>query len=105
MTPEGRVKAKVKKALDALPRRYVFMPVQRGMGAPSLDFLLCVESRFVAIETKAFGKKLTPRQCITRDEIIAAEGIVWVIRDQKDIDHMMGQLSGRRFMEFGKCYD
>ena len=81
MTPEGRVKAAVKRALATLPRRYHFMPVQNGMGAPALDFYCCINGRFVAIETKAPGKKLTARQEATRDQIYAAGGIVFVVDD------------------------
>lgn len=79
MTPEGRVKAMVKRDLDKLTTCYRFMPVQNGMGAPALDFFLCLNGRFVAIETKAPGKKITPRQEDTRDKIIAAHGLVFVV--------------------------
>lgn len=80
MTPEGKVKAKVKGVLKALDA-YWFCPVQNGMGAPALDFMhvqipglpVC------AIETKAPGKKLTVRQQRTVDSIRAAGGVVFVI--------------------------
>jgi hypothetical protein len=50
MTPEGKVKARVKRALAALPGKvYSFMPVQTGYGAPTLDFLICYRGRFFAI--------------------------------------------------------
>src|SRR5690606_41709217 len=68
MTPEGRVKEKVK----ALLRRYgayYFMPVQYGYGAPSVDFLVCHQGFFAAIETKAEGKKPTKRQALVLQEI------------------------------------
>jgi hypothetical protein len=64
LTPEGLVKEQIKRLL----RRYDvywFMPVQNGMGSPSLDFLCCVAGRFLAIETKAPGKKPTQRQLNT----------------------------------------
>ena len=83
MTPEGRVKAKVKKALEKLGGQcWRFMPVQTGYGAPALDFLLCVKGRFVAIETKAPGKKLTPLQETTKSAIEAAGGIVLIVWDE-----------------------
>ena len=69
MTPEGRVKAKVKRALAMLRHHYHFMPVQNGMGAPSLDFLCCVAGTFVAIETKAPGKKMTEQQRAIADRM------------------------------------
>jgi hypothetical protein len=84
-TPEGRVKAKVSKMLKELLRTYKFMPVQNGMGSPALDYYCCVNGKFVAIETKIPGKKLTPRQETTTREIRAAGGTVFVIRDEHDV--------------------
>ena len=89
-TPEYKVKALVKKALKA-HGVYWHCPVQNGMGAPSLDFICCVEGRYVAIETKAPGGWYTPRQDRTRAAIMDAGGRVflidgvtsleWVLRD------------------------
>ena len=78
MTPEGRVKEKVK----ALLRRYgayYFMPVQYGYGAPSVDFLVCHQGFFAAIETKAEGKKPTKRQALVLQEIAEKGGATFVI--------------------------
>ena len=69
----------MKRALDKLPRQYRFMPVQNGMGAPGLDFYCCINGRFVAIETKAPGGKLTARQEQTKAAIEAAGGVVFVV--------------------------
>ncbi len=86
MTPEGRVKAKVKKALDKLGTDcWRFMPVQTGFGSPALDFLLSIRGRFVAIETKAPGKVLTPLQEQTKAAIEAAGGIVLVVWDESSL--------------------
>ena len=75
MTPEGRVKKIVKKALDLLGDEcWRFMPVQSGYGSVALDFLHAVRGRFVAIETKAPGKDLTPLQESTKAAIEAAGG-------------------------------
>lgn len=83
MTPEGRVKAKVKKALKVLGHEcWMFMPVQSGYGAPALDFLLSIRGRFVAIETKAPGKTLSPLQETTKAAIEKAGGIVLVVWDE-----------------------
>lgn len=83
MTPEGRVKKMVKKALDRLGADcWRFMPVQTGFGSPALDYLLSIRGRFVAIETKAPGKKLTPLQEGTKAAIEAAGGIVLVVWDE-----------------------
>jgi hypothetical protein len=87
MTPEGRVKAMVKRRLQKEfgDKLYWFMPVQNGMGAPALDFFCCAFGRFLAIETKKPGGKMTPRQLTTRDAIVAAHGTVWVVDSEKDI--------------------
>jgi hypothetical protein len=90
MTPEGKVKAKVKKALAELGRhQWRFMPVQTGYGADALDFLICVNGYFVAIETKAAKGKLTPRQETTAEQITSAGGRVFVVRDDKSLRRSM----------------
>lgn len=89
-TPEGRVKAMVKKRLDGLKDDcYRFMPVQSGFGAQTLDYLNCIRGHFVAIETKAPGKKLTPMQNATKERIEKAGGIVLVIWDEASLDRAM----------------
>lgn len=93
MTPEGRVKAKVNKALAALAWTYRFMPVQNGMGAPGLDYYCCIAGRFVAIETKVEGKTLTDRQRTTRDAIEAAGGLVFEIHNEGEITEMVAHLN------------
>lgn len=90
MTPEGRVKKIVKKALDTLgPDCWRFMPVQTGFGSPALDYLLAIRGRFVAIETKAPGKKLTPLQEGTKAAIEAAGGIVLIVWDETSLELAM----------------
>jgi hypothetical protein len=90
MTPEGRVKAKVKKALDTLGADcWRFMPVQTGFGSPALDYLLSIRGRFVAIETKAPGRKLTPLQEGTKAAIEAAGGIVLIVWDETSLEIAM----------------
>ncbi len=87
MTPEGRIKAKLRRKLDKLPCCYIFMPVQNGMGAPTLDYLICAGGWFIAIETKASAKHaLTPRQEATKAAIEAANGWVYVVYDDATID-------------------
>ena len=78
---EERVKNHVKKLLKKYAAHY-FMPVQSGYGGQSLDFLCCHKGRFFAVETKAPGKHLTPRQDLIRDEIQTAGGTVFVIGEE-----------------------
>lgn len=80
MTPEGAVKNKVKKFLTPLkPSVYFHMPVQNGMGSPTLDFVGCVRGRYFAIETKAGDSKPTARQELTATDISAAGGVAFLI--------------------------
>ena len=76
-TPEGKVKALVKKVLVKYDA-YWHMPVVNGMGAPSLDFICCIKGQYFAIETKAPGGKPTPRQEMTIAQIRDAGGKVFV---------------------------
>lgn len=90
-TPEAKVKQKVIRVLaefDEVPREvngmmvgamYTFWPVPSGFGASSLDCLVCYRGVFIGIETKAPGKKPTPRQNLTIAEIEGAGGKVFVI--------------------------
>ena len=78
MTPEGKVKDKVKKLLKEAGA-YYHMPVQNGMGAPTLDFVGCHQGNFFAIETKAPGKKPTPRQEQTIADMRRARAAVFVV--------------------------
>lgn len=77
-TPEGKVKEKVKQLLRKY-NVYWHMPVQSGFGAPSLDFICCVVGKYLAIETKAPGKKPTPRQEETIRQIQLSGGRCFVI--------------------------
>ena len=68
------------------------MPVQMGYGAPALDFLWCVNGQFVAIETKVKGKKMTPRQEQTANEICEAGGLVFVVDGDETLAGTMRQI-------------
>ena len=53
MTPEGKVKATVRKLL-AQYGAYYTMPLGAGFGVAGVpDFLCCVDGVFLAVETKA----------------------------------------------------
>lgn len=77
-TPEGRTKIKIRELL-LTAGAYYHMPVQNGMGKPTLDYVGCHKGRFFAVEAKAPGKVPTPRQEMTIREIQKASGIVFVI--------------------------
>lgn len=91
MTPEGRVKAAVKKWLTARGY-YFYMPVSRGMGrvgAP--DFFVCADGYFVGIETKAPGKigNTTANQDRELAAIRAANGIAVVVDDVNQLEGLL----------------
>lgn len=60
-TPEGKVKAAVKKVL-ADYSHYGYWPVPAGYGESTLDYVGVINGRGFLIETKAPGKIMTPRQ-------------------------------------------
>lgn len=78
VTPEGKVKKEVIKILKA-HEAYYFCPVQNGFGKPGLDFHCVHHGLGFFIETKAPGKRPTPRQNITIQEVQKSSGMVFVI--------------------------
>lgn len=75
MTPEGRVKKKVKEILERL-KIYYYMPVPCGYGRVGKgDFFCCPNGKFLVIETKKEKKDLTELQQIDKEEIEASKGI------------------------------
>ena len=80
MTPEGKVKADVKKILAKYGEELdALWLVQNGMVPPALDCIVCYRGHHIEIETKAPGKKLTPRQSITAEKKEKAGAKVFVI--------------------------
>lgn len=83
MTPEGKVKAKVKALLQPYrPALYAHWPVQTGFGAPTLDCNGALNGHAFAIETKAPGEELTDRQLLTKAEMEQAGYRVFVIGER-----------------------
>ena len=91
-TPEGLVKARVKKVLEK-HGAYSHMPVQNGMGSPSLDFIGCHRGRFFGIETKAGDKRPTKRQELTMNEMREAGAKVFLVNDYVGLDELEGWLN------------
>ena len=85
MTPEGKVKERLKRLLKKYSV-YYDMPVMNGMGAPTLDFVCCLNGCYITIETKAPGGKPTKRQEITMNEVRQAGGFVFVVAVDRDFD-------------------
>lgn len=81
MRNEADVKKEVKKLLNKLGAWW-FMPVPTGYGVKGVpDFIVCLEGRFVGIETK-FGKnKPSKWQQLQIEKIKAACGTALVINE------------------------
>lgn len=78
-TPEGKVKDKVKEILATLGAYYV-MPQTGGFGNSGIpDILCCLNGRFVGIECKANGGKVTRLQQSHLDEIEMRGGVALVV--------------------------
>ena len=78
MTPEGRVKAAIKRVLIK-HNVYFEMPVPSGYGKSGLDFTCCCQGWFFAIEAKAPGKRATDRQLLRMREMEDAGARVFEI--------------------------
>ena len=87
-TPEGTVKAAVKARLKELGVWWC-MPIGTQFGNSGVpDFICCHEGRFLAIETKAPGKRSNTTELQDR-QIIAihkAGGAAVVIDDVRQLD-------------------
>lgn len=92
MTPEGKVKAAVKREIAKFGKRvYTHWPVQTGFGAPTLDCIGAIRSALVrragvafAVETKAPGQHLTARQELTKEHMEAGGICVFVVGERDD---------------------
>jgi len=85
MTPEKKVKIKVKKILDKLGA-YHCMPATGGYGANGVpDIIACYKGLFVGIECKANGGKATALQLKHLSDIQTAKGFSIII-DERNVD-------------------
>lgn len=81
MTPEGKVKDKVKRLFKAMDVYYA-MPATGGYGASGVpDFLVCLKGRFIGVECKAGKGKPTALQLKNLAEIEASGGISVIVNE------------------------
>jgi hypothetical protein len=81
MTPEAKVKAKVKRILDKV-NCYYFCPATGGYGRSGVpDFIACFRGHFVGIECKAGDNKPTALQQNELRKIELNEGSACVINE------------------------
>jgi Holliday junction resolvase len=81
MTPEAKVKAKIKKLLDD-NEVYHFSPFQAGMGRAGIpDIIACFKGTFIGIEAKAGDNKPTMLQERELDKIRKSGGHALVVNE------------------------
>tara|TARA_R110002020_G_scaffold372944_1_gene584357 strand:+ start:2527 stop:2814 length:288 start_codon:yes stop_codon:yes gene_type:complete len=91
LTPEKKVKIKVKKILDDLGA-YHCMPATGGYGANGVpDIIACYRGLFVGIECKANRGKPTALQLKHLSDIKSAKGFSIII-DEHNIDMLKSLL-------------
>lgn len=109
-TPEGRVKAMIKKELDArgwmragsdnpmLVPAWYFMPVSNGMGVHGMpDFMGCHYGTAFGIEAKKDDKSVpTPNQLARMQEINDAGGVAGVVYDRTTLLSFLNRLEDAR---------
>jgi hypothetical protein len=101
MTPEAKVKAKVKKILTDLGAYYA-MPVTGGYGNSGVpDFLVCLRGRFYAIECKANGGKTTALQEKHLADIRGAGGISLIIHEA-NVETLRKELENVKSKQIGE---
>ena len=91
MTPEGKFKAEVKGYLHAIDAHF-FMPLPTAWGANAVDFICCVRGRYVAIETKIWPRKATPRQLNFLRNVRNAGGIGFVAYEMANVYAQLAHL-------------
>ena len=96
MTPEAKVKAKVKKILDSMGAYYFFPiggPYARA-GVP--DIVGCYKGKFFAIECKAGKGKTTALQDRELDLIRSAGGVSFVVNEDNlgDVEKLVRSSNG-----------
>jgi Holliday junction resolvase len=80
-TPEGKVKASVRKILDK-HGIYHFMPPGMGLGRSGIpDIIGCKNGKFIAIECKAGKGKVTALQERELNAIAAAGGFACLVNE------------------------
>lgn len=93
-TPEEKVKAAVKRWLKARGIWW-YMPSQNGRGVVGIpDFICCWDGKFLAIETKAPGKRTntTANQDMRIHEIQSAKGWAVVVDDVRQLDELFAEV-------------
>lgn len=93
-TPEGKVKDRIREALDQ-SGAYWFMPVTGGYNRSGVpDFIACLSGKFIAIEAKSkfTSHGITKLQEINLNKISSCGGISLVINED-NINKLIDELN------------
>ena len=94
MTPEAKVKRKIREVLEEHGAYYA-MPVTGGYGISGVpDFLICHHGRFIGIEAKAGKGKPTTLQLNAMKKIELAGGRVLVVNEDNigELKHLLEKI-------------
>lgn len=95
ITPEGKVKQKIKKILDEFDA-YYFFPPANGYGRAGIpDVVACFKGCFIAIEAKAGHNKATALQLRELELVKDAGGLAMVCYED-DLPTLRRYLEGLR---------
>jgi Holliday junction resolvase len=100
-TPEGVVKDACKKYLKSIGA-WFFMPVSNGMGQVGIpDIICCYKGMFLAIETKAPGKRTntTPNQERVIEAIRGAGGWAIVVDNVNQLEEFITSIKIFQILE------
>jgi len=102
VTPEAKVKAKIKEVLK-MERVYYAMPIGTGWGNSGVpDFLCCVNGRFLGIEAKANGNKPTELQKKNLMDIELGGGYTAVINENaSDLQYLVELIKQLKELRYG----
>ena len=102
MTPEAKVKAKIKEVLK-MERVYYAMPIGTGWGNSGVpDFLCCINGRFLGIEAKANGNKPTELQKKNLMDIELGGGYTAVINENaSDLQYLVELIKQLKDLRYG----
>jgi hypothetical protein len=104
-TPEGKVKDACKKYLKSIGA-WFFMPVSNGMGQVGIpDIICCYKGMFLAVETKAPGKRAntTPNQDRVIEAIQKADGWAIVVDNVDQLHAFIVAINSYRILENGNA--
>lgn len=99
LTPERKVKDRVKRVLAGCGA-YYFMPATHGYGSSGVpDLVVCLNGLFIGIECKANGNKPTVLQLKNLNDVTIAGGVAIVV-DETGVERFEDVLKAAKGGEF-----